>query len=79
MEDKDKTRKKRLAAYYIAGLFVSVALIVLCLTVLGHTKIIGGLLIGPSVFLFLFSLIQLCRTHEKIKNAVKAIIELLLG
>lgn len=78
MEDKDKTRKNRLAAY-IAGLLVSAALIVLCLTVLGHTKIIGGLLIGPSVFLFLFSLIQLCRTHEKIKNVVKTIIELLLG
>ena len=53
--------------------------IVLCLTVLGHTKIIGGLLIGPSIVLFFFSLIQLCRTHEKIKNVVKAIIELLLG
>lgn len=78
MEDKDKTRKNRLAAY-IAGLLVSAALIVLCLTVLGHTKIIGGLLIGPSIVLFFFSLIQLCRTHEKIKNAVKAIIELLLG
>lgn len=79
MEDKDKIRKKRLTAYYLAGLFVSVAIIVLCLTVLGHTKIIGGLLIGPSIVLFFFSLIQLCRTHEKIKNAVKAIIELLLG
>ena len=78
MEDKDKTRKNRLAAY-IAGLLVSAAMIVLCLTVLGHTKIIGGLLIGPSIVLFFFSLIQLCRTHEKIKNAVKAIIELLLG
>ena len=78
MEDKDKTRKNRLAAY-IAGLLLSAALIVLCLTVLGHTKIIGGLLIGPSIVLFFFSLIQLCRTHEKIKNAVKAIIELLLG
>lgn len=78
MEDKDKIRKNRLAAY-IAGLLVSAALIVLCLTVLGHTKIIGGLLIGPSIVLFFFSLIQLCRTHEKIKNAVKAIIELLLG
>ena len=78
MEDKDKTRNNRLAAY-IAGLLVSAALIVLCLTVLGHTKIIGGLLIGPSIVLFSFSLIQLCRTHEKIKNAVKAIIELLLG
>ena len=78
MEDKDKIRKKRLTAY-IAGLLVSAALIVLCLTVLGHTKIIGGLLIGPSIVLFFFSLIQLCRTHEKIKNAVKAIIELLLG
>ncbi|MBQ7146517.1 MAG: hypothetical protein IJR95_07105 [Lachnospiraceae bacterium] len=78
MEDKDKTRNNRLAAY-IAGLLVSAALIVLCLTVLGHTKIIGGLLIGPSIVLFFFSLIQLCRTHEKIKNAVKAIIELLLG
>ena len=78
MEDKDKTRKNRLAAY-IAGLLLSAALIVLCLTVLGHTKIIGGLLIGPSIVLFFFSLIQLCRTHEKIKNAVKTIIELLLG
>ena len=78
MEDKDKTRKNRLAAY-IAGLLLSAALIVLCLTVLGHTKIIGGLLIGPSIVLFFLSLIQLCRTHEKIKNAVKAIIELLLG
>ena len=78
MEDKDKTRKKRLVAY-IAGLLVSAALIVLCLTVLGHTKIIGGLLIGLSIVLFLFSLIQLCRTHEKIKNVVKTIIELLLG
>ena len=78
MEDKDKTRKNRLAVY-IAGLLLSAALIVLCLTVLGHTKIIGGLLIGPSIVLFFFSLIQLCRTHEKIKNAVKAIIELLLG
>lgn len=78
MEDKDKTRNNRLAAY-IAGLLVSAALIVLCLTVLGHTKIIGGLLIGPSIVLFFFSLIQLCRTHEKIKNAVKVIIELLLG
>ena len=78
MEDKDKIRKKRLAAH-IAGLLVSAAMIVLCLTVLGHTKIIGGLLIGPSIVLFFFSLIQLCRTHEKIKNVVKAIIELLLG
>ena len=78
MEDKDKTRNNRLAAY-IAGLLVSAAMIVLCCTVLGHTKIIGGLLIGLSVFLFLFSLIQLCRTQEKIKNAVKTIIELLLG
>ena len=78
MEDKDKTRNNRLAAY-IAGLLVSATLIVLCLTVLGHTKIIGGLLIGPSIVLFFFSLIQLCRTHKKIKNAVKAIIELLLG
>ena len=67
------------SSLYVLCLLLSAALIVLCLTVLGHTKIIGGLLIGPSIVLFLFSLIQLCRANVKIKKLVTAIMELLLG
>lgn len=63
--------------YYIAGIIVSVVLVIISMTILGNTKILAPVLIVFSIYLFAGCLIKLCKTNEKLKNTVICAIDLL--
>lgn len=63
--------------YYIAGIIVSVILVMLSMTVLGQTQILAPVLIVFSIYLFVGCLIKLCKMNEKLKNTIICAIDLL--
>ncbi len=64
-------------AYYIAGIFVSVILVMISMTILGNTQILAPVLIVLSIYLFAGCLIKLCKMNEKLKNTILCAIDLL--
>lgn len=62
--------------YYIM-LAISLILFVLALTVLANTEWVGGIVIGISIYLFLGSIIKMCKTNDKLKNTLISSIDLL--
>lgn len=62
--------------YYIM-LAISLILFVLAFTVLANTEWVGGIVIGISIYLFLGSIIKICKTNDKLKNALISSIDLL--
>ena len=58
-------------------LAVSIILFVLSFSILANTEWIGGIVIGISIYLFLGSLIKLCKTNVKLKNTLICAIDLL--
>ena len=62
--------------YYIM-LAISLILFVLALTVLANTEWVGGIVIGISIYLFLGSIIKICKTNDKLKNTLISSIDLL--
>lgn len=62
--------------YYIM-LAISLILFVLAFTVLANTKWVGGIVIGISIYLFLGSIIKICKTNDKLKNTLISSIDLL--
>lgn len=62
---------------YLIMLAVSIILFVLSFSILANTEWIGGIVIGISIYLFLGSLIKLCKTNEKLKNTLICAIDLL--
>lgn len=63
--------------FYIAGILVSVILVVLSMTILGDTQILAPVLIVFSLYLFAGCLIKLCKMNEKLKNTIICAIDLL--
>ena len=62
--------------YYIM-LAISLILFVLAFTVLANTEWVGGIVIGISIYLFLGSIIKICKTNDKLKNTLVNSIDLL--
>ena len=62
--------------YYIM-LAISLILFVLAFTVLANTEWVGGIVIGISIYLFLGTIIKICKTNDKLKNTLVNSIDLL--
>ena len=62
--------------YYIM-LVISLILFVLAFTMLANTEWVGGIVIGISIYLFLGSIIKMCKTNDKLKNTLVNSIDLL--
>ena len=58
-------------------LAISLILFVLAFTVLANTEWVGGIVIGISIYLFLGSIIKICKTNDKLKNTLISSIDLL--
>ena len=58
-------------------LVISLILFVLAFTVLANTEWVGGIVIGISIYLFLGSIIKMCKTNDKLKNTLISSIDLL--
>ena len=58
-------------------LAISLILFVLAFTVLANTEWVGGIVIGISIYLFLGSIIKICKTNDKLKNTLVNSIDLL--
>ncbi len=68
--------KKRLLLY-LALMVFSILLFTVAFTILKNTKFIAPLIVVISIYLFLGSLIKLCKMNDKLKNTVLCIIDLL--
>jgi len=68
--------KKKLVLY-ISLLVVSILLVIISTTVLGNTKLISPIIIVVSIYLFVGSLIKLCKMNDKLKNTVICFADLL--
>ncbi len=62
---------------YLAGIIISIILILISMTILGNTVILAPALIVISIYLFIGCLIKLCKMNEKLKNTVICTIDLL--
>ncbi len=62
---------------YLAGIIISIILILISMTILGNTVILAPALIVISIYLFIGCLIKLCKMNEKLKNTVICAIDLL--
>lgn len=58
-------------------LIISVILFILSFTVFANTEWIGGILIGISIYLFLGSIIKMCKRNDKLKNKIICSIDIL--
>lgn len=63
--------------FYLAGILVSVVLVIISMTVLGNTKILAPIIIVLSLYLFLGCIIKLCKMNEKFKETIICAIDLL--
>lgn len=62
---------------YVILLVVSIVLFAVAMTILGNTKFIAPIIIVISLYLFIGSLIKLCKVNDKLKNVVVNMIDLL--
>lgn len=62
---------------YLAGIIISIILILISMTILGNTVILAPALIVISIYLFIGCLIKLCKMNKKLKNTVICAIDLL--
>lgn len=62
---------------YLAGIIVSVILVIVSMTILGNTRILAPVLIVFSVYLFAGCVIKLCKMNEKLKDTVICMMDLL--
>ena len=58
-------------------LIISLILFALAFTVFANTEVLGGLVIAVSLYLFLGSLIKICKKNRKLKNTFSSVIDLL--
>ena len=58
-------------------LVISLILFVLAFTGFANTEWVGGIVIGISIYLFLGSIIKMCKTNDKLKNTLISSIDLL--
>lgn len=62
---------------YPCILLLSLILFILSFTVFANTEWLGGIIIGISIYLFLGSLIKICKTNDKLKDMLICLIDLL--
>ena len=62
---------------YPIMLVLSVILFVLAFTILSNTEWLGGIVVAISIYLFLGSLIKICKNNDKLKNTFICAIDLL--
>lgn len=62
---------------YLTLIILSIIMLTLAFTVLGNTKFIAPIIMVLSIYLFVGSLIKLCKMNNKLKNSVICIIDLL--
>lgn len=62
---------------YLIILVVSLILFALAFTILANTEWLGGIVIAIGIYLFLGSLIKICKTNDKLKNTILCAINLL--
>lgn len=63
--------------FYLAGILVSVILVIVSMTALGNTKILAPMVIVLSLYLFLGCMIKLCKMNEKLKETIICAVDLL--
>lgn len=68
-------KKKKIL--YISLIIISILLIVMAMTILGNTKLIAPITIVISIYLFIGSLIKLCKMNDKLKNTIICALDLL--
>ncbi len=68
---------KKKISLYVSLIIVSILLFIIAMTILGNTKFIAPIIIVISIYLFVGSLIKLCKMNNKLKNTVICIIDLL--
>ncbi len=68
---------KKKISLYVTLIIVSILLFIIAMTILGNTKFIAPIIIIISIYLFIGSLIKLCKMNDKLKNTVICIIDLL--
>lgn len=68
---------KKKISLYVSLIIVSIALFIIAITILGNTKFIAPIIIVISIYLFVGSLIKLCKMNDQLNNTVICIIDLL--
>lgn len=68
--------KKRMYLY-VSLVIVSILLFIIAITILENTKFIAPIVIVISIYLFVGSLIKLCKMNDKLKNTVICALDLL--
>lgn len=62
---------------YYALIILSIFLFIISISLLNNTTIIAPIIIVISLYLFLGSIIKLCKTNDKLKNTILCILDLL--
>ncbi len=62
---------------YVSLIALSILLFIIAMTILGTTKFIAPIVIVISIYLFVGSLIKLCRMNDKLKNTIICTLDLL--
>ncbi len=62
---------------YVSLIVVSILLFIIAMTILGNTKFIAPIVIVISIYLFLGSLIKLCKLNDKLKYVSLCALDLL--
>lgn len=68
---------KKQIVLYVSLIILSILLVTAAMTVLGNTVLAAPIIIVISIYLFLGSLIKLCKLNDKLKNTVICIVDLL--
>lgn len=62
--------------YYIV-MIVSIILFVISISVFSNTTVLGPIMNVISIYLFIGSIIKLCKQNEKLKNTILCALDLL--
>ncbi len=62
---------------YVSLIIVAILLFIVAMTILENTKFIAPIVMVISIYLFLGSVVKLCRMNDKLKNTVLGALDLL--
>ncbi len=62
---------------YLSLITISLILFIVSMTILGETRFIAPIIIALSIYLFIGSLIKLCKMNDRLKNTVICFFDLL--
>lgn len=68
---------KKQISLYVSLIILSILLVTAAMTVLGNTVLAAPIIIVISIYLFLGSIIKLCKQNDKLKNTVICIVDIL--